>query len=442
MQRTKVSLGIFLLASFMTFAPLSVPSALWGQSAVADDASDALTRCDALASHPHDPDRDAPGVSDEQLVPRQAIEACAAATRSNPDVARAWFELGRAYWNGQRDEQAFRAFVEAAKRNYAPAMKYIGDAYLEGRGLPSGQQQDIRAALKWYKQSGDGGFSDGTAAVREAEGYLRSHEFDLSIFQNKPMMSRLYSGNIAGANKREFTLYVAGFIQTIGGTEPFFVNGQRCIPLVAGTTTGGVTKLMREITSTPVDGNYFGNVFGKLNSDATSSFVTLLDQGNRDAIQLFNRYGCDGQVPHTVLDNINAFFDPNGRRDSQPSPPVRESALAPSNLASTSQSTGTLRSPQWFDCAKASRGADYVICASPVLLDAVARLEDAYQEAESAQGDAIKPAHKAWLQSYSESCGLPARGSPNDSQITSARDCVLRSINKRIAELQVAILVR
>ena len=140
MRRTKYMFGTFLLASFITFVPIGFPPPHWSQSAFADeDASDALKKCDTLASHPHDPDRDAAGVTDEQLVPRQAIEACATATKLNPDVGRAWFELGRAYWNGQHDEQAFRAFFEAVKRNYAPAMKYLGDAYLEGRGLPAGR---------------------------------------------------------------------------------------------------------------------------------------------------------------------------------------------------------------------------------------------------------------------------------------------------------------
>ena len=135
MLRSNYFFATVLSASFLSFQTISF--------AFADDSpADALKKCDALASHPHDPGRYAAGVSDEQFAPGAAIEACEPAAKLNPELARVWFELGRSYWMGQRDKEAFNTFYEAAKRNYAPAMKYIGDAYLLGRGLPSGEQRD------------------------------------------------------------------------------------------------------------------------------------------------------------------------------------------------------------------------------------------------------------------------------------------------------------
>jgi tetratricopeptide (TPR) repeat protein len=325
MRRGYYVLGIPLLASLLSFVQLETALA-------ADEASDALKKCDALASHPHDPGRYAAGVTDEQFAPGAAIEACEPAAKLNPDVARAWFELGRSYWIGQRDKEAFAAFVEAAKRNYAPAMKFLGDAYLEGRGLPSGQAQDGQTALKWYQKSADGRFADGIKAVEEVQAYIKKKgddeerarleaeraKFEASIFQNPQLMSRIYAGTWNGMNKAEVAYYVQGFINTIGGTEPFFVNGQNCIPLVAGTTTSGVVNLVTEVMTSQVMGpggpNYFSNTVGNQNKAIMSNLLKFTDQGHRDAITLFNRYGCDSAVAHTVVENINIYFDPSRKR--------------------------------------------------------------------------------------------------------------------------------
>jgi hypothetical protein len=209
-------------------------------------------------------------------------------------------------------------------------MKYLGDAYLEGRGLPPGQSQNVLTALEWYKKSADGRFADGVNAVEEVQTYIKKKtdeaeqarleaekaKFDASIFQNPQIMSRIYEGTLNGVNKSEFAYYINGFIHTIGGTEPFFVNGQSCIPLVAGTTTSGVTKLVIEVTqnnvTTPAGPNYFTDVFRDRNP-FVYNMIKFQDQGHRDAIALFNRYGCDGAVAHTVVENINIYFDPSRR---------------------------------------------------------------------------------------------------------------------------------
>jgi len=236
MQRSKYGLQILLLASTLALVPIGdFGLGDWGSPALADEASDALKKCDALASHPHDPGRYAPGVTDEQFAPGAAIEACEPAVKLNPDLARAWFELGRSYWIGQRDGDAFRAFVEAAKRNYAPAMKFIGDAYLTGRGLPSGQQQDGQTALRWYEKSAEAGFADGAQAVDEMNAYLKKkadderqarsqaekEAFDPSIFQNSQFISALYyyntnNAHLVNMNKfdgSQFMLYIDGFVK-------------------------------------------------------------------------------------------------------------------------------------------------------------------------------------------------------------------------------------
>jgi uncharacterized protein YecT (DUF1311 family) len=162
--------------------------------------------------------------------------------------------------------------------------------------------------------------------------------------------------------------------------------------------------------------------------------MTLSDQGGRDAIALFNRYGCDGDVTHTVIQNINALFDPTIRGIQPPrtSQPVDNSGGA----VAAQPSTKTYRTPAMFNCAKASMGADFVICAFPDLLDAEADLEDAYTAARSARGDVVKSEQIAWMKSYGPNCGLPFRGRPTSDLIGSAHGCVLSAMRRRIAELK------
>jgi len=82
-------------------------------------------------------------------------------------------------------------------------------------------------------------------------------------------------------------------------------------------------------------------------------------------------------------------------------------------------------------------GTDWVICASPQLLDAEARLEDVYQVARSgANGERIKTEQIDWIKRYGVECGLPFRGRPSDALIQGTSYCVGRAMERRISELQ------
>ncbi len=95
-----------------------------------------------------------------------------------------------------------------------------------------------------------------------------------------------------------------------------------------------------------------------------------------------------------------------------------------------------LRAPTAFDCAKASMGSDYVICASPQLMDAEARLEDALHAAHVAKGDQVMTEQWAWIKRYGADCGLPLKGRPADEKIQGAAGCVRSAMEQRIKELQ------
>ena len=95
------------------------------------------------------------------------------------------------------------------------------------------------------------------------------------------------------------------------------------------------------------------------------------------------------------------------------------------------------RTPSKFDCVNGKNmGSDWVICASPVLLDMEARLEDAYGSALAARGEVIRHEQIAWIKHFGTDCGLPYRGRPAPEVIAGASLCVFAAMKQRLAELQ------
>src|SRR5215471_16385332 len=223
----------FVARSFYLLFSILASSAYGQEEGVPQDkaATDARKQCDALASHPHDPARYAAGMPDELFDPSAAIESCELAAKLNSDVAREWFQLGRAYWGAQRYNEAFGAFTQAANRDYAPAMKYLGDSYLSGRGLPSGEHQDAQRAMAFYKKSAAGGFQDADIAIQDAPEFIRKTTFDASAFQNPDYMSAIYNRtNISNAYLDAFKRYVFGLVNELGSERTLLMDSH-CAPL-------------------------------------------------------------------------------------------------------------------------------------------------------------------------------------------------------------------
>jgi type IV secretory pathway TraG/TraD family ATPase VirD4/uncharacterized protein YecT (DUF1311 family) len=97
-----------------------------------------------------------------------------------------------------------------------------------------------------------------------------------------------------------------------------------------------------------------------------------------------------------------------------------------------------LLKPSNFDCVNGKHmGSDWVICASPQLLDVEARLDDAYRAALAARGEVIRHEQIAWIKHFGTDCGLPYRGRPSPELLAGASDCVFSAMKQRLAELQV-----
>lgn len=265
-----------------------------------DSAKDPVAMCDQLVSHPRDSGRQSGGVPDESVAVGPAIEACQRAVKVKPLEARLWFELGRAYWLGNRSSEAFAAFSEAANMDYSPAKKYIGDAYLEGRGLPPGHAQSARTALSWYTQSAQEGFEDGRRAVEEAQRLV----LDPNLFIRPDFISVMYSGEFNKISAPiSLLIYASAFNRELGGHEVFFLE-PNCTPLstLGGQTVLTVGQLMQVISA-------FQNkslLQTALNTVPIMPF--LMDEGKRDAVIFMSKYKCNTHVAKQLLGNLNTSY--------------------------------------------------------------------------------------------------------------------------------------
>lgn len=150
-------------------------------------ADDSVETCKRLAASPTEPGSGGVGVASWLVKPAQAIPACEAALKVEPDSAIIHYRLGRALDADKRYTEALehyqiaaqKGFVEAAV-NIAGNYRYrwdppdfvqvaiwlkraadgghvgsqfaLGDAYWKGEGVP----QSTSEALKWFRQAADG----------------------------------------------------------------------------------------------------------------------------------------------------------------------------------------------------------------------------------------------------------------------------------------------
>jgi TPR repeat protein len=326
------AVGVLACACNRSQPNATQPDAAQSSTAPVDDsaaAQTALQSCDNLASDPSDPNRFAAGVTEAQMAPGAAIAACVKAKTLNPTVPRVAFELGRSYWVGHQDSAAFESLKDAATQNYAVAMKYIGDAFMEGRGLPNGYSQNFQTAIYWYTQAGQHGYPDAQPAIDEANKEILTHTFDRSVFQQPTYMYAMYTGDFSHIpDAPGLVYYVASVSTTLRSEKLLFVNS-KCQPLITtansiAITTANIAAYLSDATSgmhnndnksssdtssndqSNDTGSQLGKLFGGLlTASIKSAYMT--DQGEKDTIALINRYGCDGPIVESIVKNISAF---------------------------------------------------------------------------------------------------------------------------------------
>lgn len=269
---------------------------------------DYAMECHTLTAHPADPKRLAAGVADAQIAPGLAIPTCEKALAASPADPMLLFELGRALWVGGRDVEAVVKLAEAAELGHGGAMKLLGDAYLQGR-LPEGEEANIHTAAEWYQKSADAGFTEGEAALAEANDQIRRNTFDPTLFQNREFMRVLYEADWASAKEPlSLAYYAQGMVASMDSNEALFMD-QPCKAMIgrlgsqlvsASTLAGAIAQLGKSRDGEELAGNVVLGIF----QEVTRKYN--YDQGYRDATVLYNKdvLGCDSSVTKTVLSNV------------------------------------------------------------------------------------------------------------------------------------------
>jgi len=105
-----------------------------------------IKECDQLAASPLDPQKQTAGLSFNKINPNLAIPACKKAIEENSQLARLWFQYGRALEKANRLPDAIQAYQEAAKLKSGVAHNNIGELYRDGKGF----QKDLNKAEEYF----------------------------------------------------------------------------------------------------------------------------------------------------------------------------------------------------------------------------------------------------------------------------------------------------
>ena len=236
--------------------------------------------CDILAASPDDPLRVAPGVPDDDLVPRLAETACATALEGSDDVARHAFQLGRAKLEFGKVDEAMALFIRAAAEGSAIAHLFIGDAHHFGwRGPPN----PVAARLS-YEKARDMGLPQAGVALNQLI-------FDPDIFTTGSMIAVLHDGDAvtaaAFARNDLARAYLYAFAMELSDTCGSFLQPASVSALQAYRFPPGWSEASEQ----------GDNKLGVQDTKASYDVEVLVD-----------RHGCNGHVVEAIALSFNEML--------------------------------------------------------------------------------------------------------------------------------------
>ena len=123
--------------------------------------------CDRLAADATDSDAVTQAVSEQDIKPERAIQACEAALNEFPNTPRFQAQLGRAFFEAHQDEKAVEWWRKAAEQGYSYSMYSLGWMYAWGRGA----SRDDAQAVVWLRKAAE----QGSAAGQSTLGWMYEH---------------------------------------------------------------------------------------------------------------------------------------------------------------------------------------------------------------------------------------------------------------------------
>ncbi|MCI0508199.1 MAG: sel1 repeat family protein [Gammaproteobacteria bacterium] len=148
---SRISVVELLFLSFVFLAIYSNSSMASGKPQLPSE----VTRCDALAAHPADPEKLSAGVNWDQLDVSAAMKNCGREINRQPDNARIQFQYARVLDKQKQSSDAVFWYRKAAEQGYVAAQNSLGYAYEWGQGI----EADYYQAEEWYRKAAEQGYA-------------------------------------------------------------------------------------------------------------------------------------------------------------------------------------------------------------------------------------------------------------------------------------------
>lgn len=165
-----------------------------------------IHECDVQAAHPSDPGRVSPGRGSGEVVTHRAIPACRQAIDDYPDVARFYYQLGRAlvYWadaNNGDTAEGVDHIQRAADMGYAQALFVLGLMHRRAGDICASEPVTRKAADQGLKSArityvdavlaGDYGACGVSATLEEMSAYLEGAASQVSGYYENMLLANL-----------------------------------------------------------------------------------------------------------------------------------------------------------------------------------------------------------------------------------------------------------
>lgn len=257
---------------------------------------------DEYAAHPRDPDRMAPGVEMDKIVPRLALKHCEQAVKEHPGTARFHYQLGRAYAASGRHEDAFRCYLKADAMGYRMAAYDLGIAYAEGQRVP----MDEGKAAEYFSKASKSGV--------DAKEMLARLVFSAEGYSNPDFFQAAYEGKLKDANPGRLAAYLTEFLS-------MFRNTDDCRSVVSGVAYSRIAEHGQMDVLGQMLGGMANSRSGRPPGDFTAAakegyetgrefrlnVAMQVDKARTDAQLFYDRHGCNSPVAKRFFKNIETY---------------------------------------------------------------------------------------------------------------------------------------
>jgi TPR repeat protein len=226
-----------------------------------------VKQCDQLAGAGYDPDRpkEIRRVCGAQMDVPAAITACEGAAKAFPKLRRLSHQLGRAYDNSERYEEALVAYTAAADQGHAAALNNIATLNEYGQGVP----KSLKKAQEIYLKSAEAGSVIGMSNL------ARFYEYGLAGKKSAVEAAKWYKTCADAGDPFCRTKYANMIIAKIPGVEG---DGLGAILMIRQAADQGETMALATMASMVDQG--FGSQAG-VSKPAIDYLKLALKRGER-----------------------------------------------------------------------------------------------------------------------------------------------------------------